>query len=198
MILRPLSFVLACIALFTSGCATWYDARFVPAPLEMRLSDSATPELEGRALISVVGVRRPDGQAGTPAQFELALRLENLGQLPFRIDTAAFELVTADLESLSGARLRPDPLPELAPGGSAQLELVFPLPEGRKIGEYDLSGLNLRWALLYGERRMVMGASFQRDLPLRYHWGYYDPFYDACGWRTHVGLGVHVGRFHAY
>ena len=131
MSVRIPSVVLAVFAALLASCSTFYDARFVPAPLEMALEDTATPELSGRALISVVGIRRADRHARTPAQFEVILRLENQGSLPFSVDPTAFELVTADLQSFKGARVRPEPPPTVEQGGTAQLEVTFPLPEGR-------------------------------------------------------------------
>ena len=80
--------------LFLSSCSTFYDARFAPAPLEVRLEDSATG-LNGRVLATVAGVRRPS--EGAPAQVEVGLRLENLGNVPLQLDAVCTRAL-AELE----------------------------------------------------------------------------------------------------
>jgi hypothetical protein len=183
------TFALLAAALL-GGCATVYDVRYAPSPLEVAISDEATPGLSGRALVTVTAVRRPDRGEDRPAQFELVMRLENLGEVPFGVDPDSFQLVTADLAPLGRARLSPPQPPEIGPGETARIELAFPAEDG--IERRNLSGLNLRWAVLFDGRRMVTGAGFQRVLPSR---AYYsdDPFHP---WRWSVGVGV--GHFHAY
>jgi hypothetical protein len=91
-------------------------------------------------------------------------------------------------------------LPEpVAPGATSLIELAFPLPDGRKLRDYDISGINLRWAIRYADRRMVLGASFQRVWPARYdHDHVYDPFFPGWGLRYRIGFGGHVGPFCRY
>ena len=95
-----------------SGCTSFYDLRYMPAPLEVALTDEATPKLSGRALVAVTAVRRPD--QGRPAQFELVMRLENLGDMPFRIDPDSIQLVSADLAAMGPVQISPPPT-ELPP-----------------------------------------------------------------------------------
>lgn len=170
------------------GCASVHDLHYVPAPLEVAITDEATPELSGRALVTVAAVRRADRSEGRPAQFELVMRLENLGEIPFSIDRESVQLVTADLEALGPAQITPAP-PEVAPQGAVRLKLVFPVDDG--IEKRDLSGLNLRWAVLFEGRQMFVGAGFHRAPPPR---AYYDPCYpySSSSWR------VGVGYFDAY
>lgn len=176
-----------------ASCATWYDLRYDPAPLEVRIADSATAELAGRALVSVLGVRRPtNGQA---AQFELALRLENLGGVPFTIDPASLELVSADLKPLGSARVSPEPLPMVGVGETQTFELAFPLPAGSKLGDYDVEGLNLRWTLRFLERELTTGVTFKRRAALPAGYYYDDPFFRSH-WHGYMRFGL--GHFHAY
>lgn len=184
----------AALVSFLASCATWYDVRYAPAPLEIKVADAATPELSGRLLVSVFGVRRP--AEGRPAQFEFVLRLENLGHVPVGIDPASVELLTADLQSLGSGRFAPEPPAILAPGAAQNLELVFPLPEGRKFRDYDARGLNLRLALVFDGRRQVVGASFQRRFPTYYGYDYHDDLFYHGGWYGYCHGGV--GRFGAY
>jgi len=168
----------------------------MPAPLEVKLEDSVEQDFSGRALVTIVGIRRASRRDRVPCQFEVSMRFENLGKVPFRVEPESLELVTADLESIGGARLAKDSVTEIEPGASTQLDVAFPLPAGRNLRDYDLSGLNLRWSLLFADRRQTVGASFQRYLPARYYYDYYDPFWYPWGWHGHVG--VRVGHFHRY
>jgi hypothetical protein len=188
-------FLAALAAALSASCTTFYDLQYVPAPLEVRVEDAATPELSGRALITVLGLRRADRGEDRPAQYELAMRLENLGSLPFAVEPSSLELVAANLQPFGPPALSPSPPPPLDPGATQELRLAFPLPGGRELSDYDLNGLNLRWAVRFAERTMTIGASFQRVLPPRVY--AYDPYpYAPPYWRWHVGVGV--GRFCRY
>ncbi len=185
--------LVAAVASFGASCATWYDLRYVPSPLEVELADSSGTALAGRALVSVLGVRRPkDGQ---PARFELALRLENLGTAPFALDPTSLELLSADLQPLGVAQLEPEVVPAVDPGATQNAVLFFAVPAEHSLRDYNVAGLNLRFAVTQAGRRVVVGASFQRAL--RPEYGYYvDPFYS--GWHGYRHVGIGVGRFCAY
>lgn len=181
------------LATFCTGCATWYDVLYTPSPLEVKLADATTPDFSARALVSVLGVRRPAG--GNPAQFELALRVENLGTRPFSVEPESLQLLSADLQPVGAPTVLPEPPPLPVEAGQAvALQLAFPLPPGRTIDDFNLSGINLSFALHYAERRLVASASFQRQLVMPYGYYYYDPFWPRWYCRGYAG----VGHFHAY
>jgi hypothetical protein len=219
---RALALALAGAA--STGCSTYYEARFDPSPLEMRVEDPQAPGVLARGLASVRGVRRPsDGQ---PAQFDVLLRVENIGPQPFSLDLESFELVTADLATAgpgrvgssrvepgraesgrvesgrddagrtdSGATNTEPPNEVLAAGDVRQLEIAFPLPAGRSYGDLDLSGLSLRWALRSNGQRVVASGSFRRRVYSSAPYYYGSVFWIGPGyWRTHS----RVGAFCAY
>jgi hypothetical protein len=175
------------LAVSSSGCATVYDIYYVPSPLEVAITDRDTPQLSGRALITVTQVSR--AADGRPPAFELAMRLENLGEVPFTIDPESVQLVTADLAPLGTAHITPSPPPQVEPDHPAVLRLVFPVTDN--IDARDLSGLNLRWAVVYDGRHMFVGAGFHRVPPPWYSYSY-DPCYPypyPYSWSVGVGVG---------
>lgn len=147
----------ACLA----SCATYYEARFEPAPAEARIEAEEAPGVLGRALATVRGIRRPDSEHAT-ARAEVALRVENVGREPLQVAPESFELVTADLQVFGAGIVRPSPVDALAPGDVRSLEVEFPFPAGVGYHDVDLSGLVLRWALNSGERRLVVSTRFER------------------------------------
>ncbi|MCY3000972.1 MAG: hypothetical protein NTV21_04135 [Planctomycetota bacterium] len=176
------------VGLFLSSCSTFYDARFAPAPLEVRLEDSATG-LNGRVLATVVGVRRPS--EGAPAQVEVGLRLENLGNVPLQLDAGSLQVTTADLVTLPAGALSPEVPPQLAAGESGEVLVAFPLPAGRSYGGLDFNGLNLRFAVRCGGSSKIVGASFERRPD---PWSYrYGPYYPGWGWGGGWGGGLGFG-----
>jgi len=188
------SWAAALLALFVSSCSTFYEARFVPAPLEVRVEHADTPGLTARVLATVRGVRRADSEHPA-AQFEVALRFENVGREPFEIDAGSFELVTADLRVLGPGKLDASALASLAPGASQPLEVVFPLPAGVGYRDLDLSGVVVRWALRSRDTRVVASASFERRAsPNDSVYFYGGPVWYRPGWRSYS----HVGAFCAY
>lgn len=191
--------------LFLSSCSTFYDARFAPAPLEVRLEDSATG-LNGRVLATVAGVRRP--KEGAPAQVEVGLRLENLGTVPLQLDAGSLQVTTADLVTLPAGALTPEVPPQLAAGESGEVLVAFPLPAGRSYAGLDFAGVNLRFAVRCGGTSKIVGASFERRPdPWSYRPYGYGSYYSGWGWGGGWGLGwsrwgtrygPHVGGFWAY
>jgi hypothetical protein len=194
---KALAFAL--IGAVSASCSTYYEARFDPSPLEMRVEDPQAPGVLARGLASVRGVRRPsDGQ---PAQFDVLLRVENIGPQPFSLDLESFELVTADLASAGPGRVEvgatnTEPSNEpLAAGDVRQLEIAFPLPAGRSYGDLDLSGLSLRWALRSDGQRVIASGSFRRRVYSSAPYYYGSVFWIGPGyWRSHS----RVGAFCAY
>jgi hypothetical protein len=162
---------LASIALLAlASCSTYYDVRYVPAPLETRVGDGG--ETVARSLVTVLGVRKADSSTGEPARVEMRMRVENLGTAPLAVEAESFELVAANLAAFEPGRLAPAPASELARNEVAEFDLWFAVPQGRAIEQFDLSGINLRWAVRFGNRRVYTGASFQRVWPGPYYYGY--------------------------
>ncbi|NUQ50336.1 MAG: hypothetical protein HUU27_10530 [Phycisphaerae bacterium] len=193
--------LLASLAL--SSCSTFYDARFAPAPLEVRLEDSATG-LNGRVLATVAGVRRPS--EGAPAQVEVGLRFENLGSVPLQLDAGSLQVTTADLVTLPAGALLPEVPPPVAAGESGEVFVAFPLPAQRSYYGLDFAGLNLRFSVRCGNDLKVVGVSFERRPdPWSYRPYAYGPYYS--GWGVGWSLGwsrwgtrcpPYVGGFWAY
>jgi hypothetical protein len=176
-----LHLVLAPLLALLAGCrSTWYDVRFVPAPLEVRVTAEGEPQAQARALLSVRGIRR--AKDGQPAKVEMKLRVENMGASDVQLDPASLELLAADLVPFGEPRVFPPPEP-IPPGSDAVYEIAFPVPGGRQVDDYDLRGLNLKWDLRFGDRAATTSVIFERfTTPYEYP-------------RTQVGLGLGFG-FH--
>jgi hypothetical protein len=172
--------LLALLGACLASCSTFYDARFAPSPLEVKLGDSEVSGLEGRALISVLGVRRPDSETGRPAQVEVMMRFENEGSVPFSLDAGSLQLSTADLFTLSAGELVPQVPEPVEPGGAREVAVTFPIPPSKSFYSLDWRGLNLRLILRYAERRKLVSASFERLSYYPYGYGY-GPYY-SMGW----------------
>lgn len=177
-----------------ASCTTYYDVFFVPAPLEVRMGDGAEPGGLARALIAVQGIRRADAEHDQPARIELKLRFDNIGSTPLEVEPASFEVLAADMQPCGTAQVVQTLDHALATNEFVDLDVFVPLPPGKTIDDFDLSGLNVSWAVRFADRRIVTGVSFGRYYPTRYD--YYDPFYPWPRW----GCGTHIGisSFHAY
>jgi hypothetical protein len=216
---RLLALLGATLGSLLTGCSTYYDARFEPSPLEMRIEDDRAPGVLARGLATVRGVRRPDD--GKPAQFDVLLRVENVGPKAFDVELESFQLVTANLESLgpglvktqansgaslaansgaslaagSGASLAAGSGASLAAGDVRQFEVAFPLPKGRSYRDLDLSGLALRWTLRAEEVRVIASGSFHRRLYPNSPYFYGNVFWIGPGFGRYSSR---VGTFCAY
>ena len=172
-----------------SACTTphWYDYRFTPTPLEVQVGLADDANAQVRALVSVLGIARPHEDRG-PAVV-IRMRLENLGSVPAELDDDSLVLVSGDLQAFGKAELPVDPVPPISPGGDVTHEIRFPLPPGLEPKGLDLSGLNLRWTMLFEGRRVTTGATFQRM--------YYDPYYNDPNYHVGFGIGyVHYPHCH--
>lgn len=179
------------------ACASYGDIRFEPNPLDVSLfhGEGGTPL--GRGLISVRGIREIEDGAGDEDAYELAivLRLDNEGTTPVELLAEECELVDASLDSFPPPRIERrgsqsgDPL-AIAAGEAAVFDLAFPFPQGRSPDDYDLQGLNLRWALRDGERTVHVSSTFDRSESYYYYqpyyaYGYY-PWFGSYGhWHCH-------------
>jgi len=177
-----MSAIRACLAamLLLAGCATsrFYDNRYVPAPLETEITTQGVAGSQVRALVTVIGIERP--REGVEARAVLRMRLENLGTVTAKLDTATLSLVSADLKAFGPAAAAPvegTTKEEIAAGGVGVFDVLFPLPAGIPVGALDLSTLNLRFTVVFDGQRVTNGATFQRV-----DWAYGDP-------RVNVGVG---------
>lgn len=167
---------IGCVAaLIASACssARWYDARFVPAPLEVEVAAQAAPGSQVRALVSVLGIAKPDEQARRGRRVEMRLRFENLGSVEARLVPDGFSLVSADLRPFGGAEI--DSSADLAVPAtqSRTYDVAFAAPEG----DVDWSGLNLRFTLAFDGVRVATGGTFTRAAyapvePVHWHVGF--------------------------
>ncbi|MHC4274733.1 MAG: hypothetical protein ACYSUR_13840 [Planctomycetota bacterium] len=179
---RRCTFALVGVAVMLGGCSV-YNSRYVyePRPIDIESprpgADDAQP---ARTLVTVVGVRREDAEAQLPASVEVRLRVENTSPFPVVFDPGSLALFSAGLERFADPIVRPEAPIALEPAGSAVVEAFFPFPEGRTLGELDLSGLNLRWSLEVGGQAVTSSASFVQ-LP--------NAYYDRYHYR--IGVGYH-------
>ena len=185
MITTPATRSVLLLLVLLGSCASprFYDQRFQPAPLETEVGTQAVPGSQVRSLLTVIGIERAG--EGHGARAVVRIRLENLGTAPTKLETETLSLLSADLVPFGPAELassEPPATPEslVAPGQSATYDVDFPLPAGQKVSSLDLSGLNLRFTLLFGEHKATAGATFRRV-----EWVYWDPYYPSVS----VGVG---------
>ena len=186
---RSIWAVLAATAVL-SGCSSFYDARFAPAPAEVVVAHADAPDLSARVLATVRGVRRPTREQPR-ARFEVAMRVENTGRGPLELAPDGFELVTADLRVLAPGRTTPEPVGSIAPNEGMAFDVAFELPEGVGYSELDLRGVVLRWTLVGGGARLVSSVSFERRVlshePVYVYGGLYGYW---PRWRPHSRVGT--------
>lgn len=175
----------ALLILLLGACTSprYHDHRFQPAPLEVEVGTDAVAGSEVRTLVTVIGIERAG--EGHGARAVVRMRLENLGTAPAKLETTSLSLVSADLEVFERAEVAAVEPPESSEGEigaarNATFDLLFPLPQGRKTSEIDLSGLNLRFTVRFGEHAATVGATFRLI-----EWGYWDPGYP----RVSIGVG---------
>jgi hypothetical protein len=143
----------------------FYDHRFQPAPNEAQFGTEAVAGSQVRSLVTVMGIERPQEDHG--ARAVVRMRLENLGAAAAKVDVGSMSLVSADLAEFEAAQVAfVEPAQsaggEIAAGQHAVFDLVFPLPAGRKESQIDLSGLNLRFTVLFDGQAATASAHFQR------------------------------------
>ncbi|MCE9594154.1 MAG: hypothetical protein K8S98_08170 [Planctomycetes bacterium] len=189
--------VLAVVSLGLVGAcrSSWYAYRFAPAPLEVALDSPRAPDAKGRALVTVLGIRRADEKAGTPARVEVRMRLENAGTRKLAVVADSFRMVSSSLEDFAAPSFDALPAEPLAQNESAVFEVAFALPGGNGPEELGLAGLNLRWEVDFEGERVGTGITFERrPEPYPYGW-YHDPFYDSWGagcFQSHVTVIGHA------
>ena len=172
-----LPFVFLMISILVSSCTT-YDGfyRYTPKPLDTEIRPPDAEKPIGRALVSIVGVRRE------PAGIEVALRLENFGEAPLTFDPAGTVLLCGDLEELAPSQ-QPE-VSEVPTGDALKGKLFFPFPPERRAADFDLEGLNFRWKLIHDGRPLLISATFERLLrpEVDVHYPY------PMGWHGHFTI----------
>jgi hypothetical protein len=178
---------LAGVAAMLCGCSV-YNSRYVyaPRPVEVESVKPGADDAEpARTLVTVVGVRRDDEESQLPASVEVRLRVENTSPFPVAFDPGTLALFSAGLDRFPDPIVRPEGSVALEPAGSAIVEAFFPLPDGQRPSDLDLSGLNVQWTLEVGGHAVTSSASFL-VLPT----AYYD--------RYHYRIGVGYHRYDTY
>lgn len=154
--LRPTAWLLLALL---PACSSYYGHRFAPAPVEVDLYVDGEPDSQARGLVTVNGIRRPHDGRG--AVVEARLRIENLGDNPAELVAESLTLVSADLREMGTARVAPAPAP-IERGAVGLYDVQFELPAGRTPSDYDLDGLNLKWEVDFGGKRVLSGITFGR------------------------------------
>lgn len=155
---------LSLLPLATSCVGKYYDARYGPQTTEAQAAASR-PDAQARSIVSYIGIRRADEATGAPPQVEFRLRVENLGSVPCTLVQHSLQLLSGTLEPFGAAQLSSPDAPVIAPGASANYEVLFPPPEGRAIRSIDLRALNLRWAIDFDGETTTNGMTFERIGP---------------------------------
>lgn len=194
-----------------TGCASTlpYD-RYEPRPAEVDVQQPGDVGRQlARALVSVLGIRRV-GEGG-PLELSVRLRVESHAEMPLVWRADRTRLVSADLRAFGEARVEPSPVPPIAPGTLADLQLVFPFPGGVEWREVDLTSVHLTWALEVGDQLVTVGTTFKRstpDYPRRsYHhdpwwdpwYPWWDPYWGRYYYAPYSSVRASVGlRFHGH
>jgi hypothetical protein len=163
--------LLPSVLVLLASCSSsgFYDYRFQPAPMEAQVTTQAVPGAQVRALVTVLGIER--GKDKAPDRAIVRMRLENLGTAGAKLELESMSLVTADLQAFGEPSAIGGEWGEIAGGKSEVADIAFPVPAGRHAYDLDVSGLNLRFSVLFGAHRETVGATFRRS-----DWGYYDPY----------------------
>lgn len=169
---------LLALLLFTQGCAsTWHPHNFLPAPLEVPVGIEGEAAAQASVLLTVQGIRRADRKAGTPTQVEVLLLLENLGETAAWLDLEQLSLVTSDLVAFGSPRVDPPQAELLSRGEQALFAVSFPLPAGKQLDDLDLRGIHLKWVVVFGDREVTTGVTFDRRQRAWVYGAYGSPFY---------------------
>ena len=152
------------------GCSV-YDHRYdyPPGPVDVVAVAPGNAAAESiHTLVSMRGVRKADAKSDIPASVEVRFRVENTSGTGVSLVTKSLALFSADLIRFPDPIVVPLNAVEIPPGGSAVFEAFFPFPGGKVPGEFDLDGLNVRWALRIDGQDVTSSLSFAR-LPHAYY-----------------------------
>ena len=171
----PLASILAASL---AACAS-LQPEFRPTLADLTVESDEHREVHVLASLASLGA---DAARGTPAGIEARMRLRNESSAPVELEPRALELVSADLKPLGAPRVDPCGGVKLAPGESALLTALFPLPEGESAESSALRALNLRWTLRIGEESVSRSTTFERIDRARYVAAYPDPWWYSSPW----------------
>jgi hypothetical protein len=181
------------LALLLGGCQTSSTRAFTFLPRPQSVLVAGPPEVGtiGRAVIVVIGSLKADASTGMPESMHVRLVLENRAQRAIAFVPGQFRLRGSDLIPFGEPRLVPPEPPEVLPGAETTVDVYFPVPEGRRLSNLDLSGLDLRFSVAHESSVTDVTASFERievqpyaPYPYPYApWGYPYVYYDwRYGW----------------
>jgi len=174
---RSLCLATMCLA---TACSVprWYDYGFSPSPNEIEVPSPGDSNADLRVLVTILGIAR--GADKQPDRVEVRMRMENMGATAAQLVPDSFSLYSADLQLFGPPIVVPSEPPPVPSGGSATFDIAFPLPDGRGPDDMNLRGLNMRWTVMFGDRRVTTGATFART-------DWRAPYDDYP--RVHVGVG---------
>jgi len=166
--LNPLLILTLVFALV--GCGT-YDARYAyePGPAEIALMDQRPDgEHRGRALATIIGVRRDNPALEFPNTVEVRVRVENDSEKSVSFDPSSLQLLAADLTPFGQPTTRPAEQVTLEPGQTATVRAFFPVPRDAYRDDVNMQGLNLKWQMQVGQKTVQPSFTFNRK-EYRYH-----------------------------
>ena len=145
------------------GCSAYDTAyEFEPRPLEFAHVLPGAADRAASVLVTVVGVRKRDADQGIPASVELRLRVDSSTDPEITLDPSAVQLFAANLLEFPPPTSPEGPLAVPA-RGSGTLTVLFPFPDGKVPGGYDLEGLSARWTLMIADQPSTGNATFTRS-----------------------------------
>lgn len=149
---------IACLCL--ASCApAHYIHRYGPEQVDVQVDVYGYAGEHVWCSASVIGIRRPDPAQGRGAEVEMALRLENRSRQAVALEPRTIWLVSADLRAIGRAEVTPEPS-VLAAGELAEYRILFPFGWDESPLEYDLSQLDLSWAVDFGVEIVRSRAEF--------------------------------------
>ncbi len=162
MIVRIWMGVLFLVIPVLAGCSVYKSSySYQPRPLEAQIE--VEEEVVARVLLSVVGIRRVDKDAGFPQEIEIRVRIENRSSSELTFLTEDLLLVSADLVPFLSPRFGENQGRVIPAKENRTLTFYFGFPEREK-GERkpDLDGLNLNWAVACRSKKVTVSSTFER------------------------------------
>ncbi|MCP3905082.1 MAG: hypothetical protein GY715_15770 [Planctomycetes bacterium] len=163
--MKTLRLILLPAALLVGGCTSTYLHQFayVPMPAKLELTARADEMPLVRILVSVIGVRRADRDAGLPVTVEMRVRVENLGtDETLTFDPTSLTLLSGDLETFSPPVLSTDAPMTVPAHGASTVEALFPVPGDGTTSAVDMDGLNLQWTIRLRDRAIPGSVTLTR------------------------------------
>jgi hypothetical protein len=164
------------LAALVQGCASYSSIRYAPSVQDVELRDESNA-LQARIVVAWRGIQDVEIDDRDTYEFRFRLRVENASEKPFIVAPVDFVLLDGALRSIGPARVS-SPTESVDPGKSATFEVGFPVHEGKRPDDYELSALNLR--VTFQDGRWSWSADFQRVE--------YEPYGPSFGFGVGVGL----------